>query len=216
MPVSVPANYAVCVCLGMCDGIPDVPGAGTPGYRQWRPPERPIPLGHCGAGHKNTTLGNLDIRIPVVQNPAGHPRREEDDAEVEEKTGEDDAETEEPTEEDDAGTEGKTEREDAETGQKPCDGPHEERSRPEQLTPRGNLDKGQGSLETPRLRHVPGGAWLQQSDDLPYLLSFPGYPGDAIPPRDLQRDSRRPEREKRKEEVTTRREKDSSTDREDL
>ncbi|KAJ1188199.1 hypothetical protein NDU88_004962 [Pleurodeles waltl] len=124
-----------------------VTAAGTPGYRQWRPPDHLIPRGHRGAGQEKTHLRNPDIQIPVVQPPARRPQRGEDDAEAEEQT-----------EEDDAGTEGKTEREDAETGKRPCEGPHEERSCPEQLTPGENLDEGQGSPETPRLRHVPGGA----------------------------------------------------------
>ncbi|KAJ1200571.1 hypothetical protein NDU88_004394 [Pleurodeles waltl] len=144
------------------------------------------------------------IQIPVVQKSAGRPWRGEEDAEVNKQAGEDDA-----------GTEGKTVQEDAGTG------PHSERSRLEQLTPGENLDEGQGSPETPILLHVPGGAWLQQTYDLPYLLFFPGFPDDAIPPRDRRQADQRPEREKRKEEITSLREKETQgliekTDRKDL
>ncbi|KAJ1101674.1 hypothetical protein NDU88_006739 [Pleurodeles waltl] len=130
----------------------------------------------AGAGQENTPLGNLDSQIPVVQNPVERPRRREDDARAEKKT-----------EEDDAGRGQKPEQEDAETGERRSDGPHEEWSRLEHLTPGENLDRGQGSPEMKRLHHVPGGAWLQQ------------LPDDTIPLRDLRRESRRPEKEKRKE-----------------
>ncbi|KAJ1087810.1 hypothetical protein NDU88_000973 [Pleurodeles waltl] len=86
-----------------------------------------------------------------MQNPAERPRRGEDDVRVEEKTVEDEVRT-----------GGRPEREDVETGERRCGGPTEEWSYPEQLTPGENLDGEQGSPETQRLRHVPGGAWLQQ------------------------------------------------------
>ncbi|KAJ1099862.1 hypothetical protein NDU88_004957 [Pleurodeles waltl] len=127
------------------------PGAGTPGNRQWRPPDCPIHGGTSGAGQENTPLWNPDSRIPIVQNPADRPQWEEDDVRAEEKT-----------KQDDAGTGEKPEWEDAETGERRSDGQPKEWSRPEQLTPGENLDGEQGSPETQRLRHVPGGAWLQQ------------------------------------------------------
>ncbi|KAJ1205732.1 hypothetical protein NDU88_001159 [Pleurodeles waltl] len=182
-------------------GVADFSGAAAA-----RAPEHPAtdsgglqtaqyPGGTAGAGQENTPLGNPDIRIPVVQNPAERPRRGEDDA----------------------GSEEKTEREDAETGERRSNGPHEEHSRPEQLILGENLDGGQGSPETqtpPRPRRGMAPAELRLT--LPF--SFPGFPDDAIPPRDLRRDSRRPEREKRKEKIITLRERkrDSWTDRDDL
>ncbi|KAJ1177367.1 hypothetical protein NDU88_002626 [Pleurodeles waltl] len=108
------------------------------------------PPGTPGTGQENTPLWNTDIRITVVKNRVGHPRQREEDAEVKEQMGEDDA-----------GTEGKTVQEDAETGERRNEGPHKEQSHLEQLTPGENLNEGQGSPETPILRHVPGGAALR-------------------------------------------------------
>ncbi|KAJ1107392.1 hypothetical protein NDU88_004782 [Pleurodeles waltl] len=96
------------------------------------------PGGTAGAGQENTPLGNPDIWIPIVQNPVERPRRGEDHARAEENT-----------EEGEEGTEEKTEQEDTEAGERWSKGPHEEQSRPEQLTPGENLDSGQGSPETP-------------------------------------------------------------------
>ncbi|KAJ1136517.1 hypothetical protein NDU88_002932 [Pleurodeles waltl] len=80
------------------------------------------------------------------------------DAEAEERCRED-AEAEEPCGQDD--TE-KMVQGDAMTGQSRTKGPPKERSRLEQLTPGESLDEVQASPEPPTLRHVPGGAWLQQ------------------------------------------------------
>ncbi|KAJ1103222.1 hypothetical protein NDU88_000649 [Pleurodeles waltl] len=142
----------------------------------------PVPWRHCG----NTPLGNPDIRIPVVKYEAGRPRRKDaeaeepcredaeaeepcrEDAEAEEPCREDaeaeepcreDAEAEEPCGQDDAE---KTVQGDAVTGESRTKGPPKERSRLEQLTPGESLDEGQASPEPLTLRHVPGGAWLQQ------------------------------------------------------
>ncbi|KAJ1129908.1 hypothetical protein NDU88_008269 [Pleurodeles waltl] len=171
-----------------------------------RPPDTP-------AGQENTPLGNPDSRSPKTRgtSAAGEVRRGSRGADRRGRRGSRRADR----------TGRRENRRKNRAGrhrnrEETVEGPHEEWSRPEQLSPRENLDKGQGSPETPRLCHVHGGAWFQQGDDLPYLLSFSGFPGDAIPPRDLQQDSRRSEREKRKEEITTVREKDSWTDKEDL
>ncbi|KAJ1115008.1 hypothetical protein NDU88_003236 [Pleurodeles waltl] len=91
------------------------------------------------------------MRIPIVQNTAGRPWREEDGADTEEQRGEDDV-----------GRERETELEDAETRERRREDPHEEQNRPEQLTPGNKPNERQGSPETMRLCHVPGGAWLQQ------------------------------------------------------
>ncbi|KAJ1177608.1 hypothetical protein NDU88_002861 [Pleurodeles waltl] len=50
------------------------------------------------------------------------------------------------------------ERENAVTGERRAERLHDERRRPEQLTPGGNPDDGQGGPETQGLRHIPGGA----------------------------------------------------------
>ncbi|KAJ1151101.1 hypothetical protein NDU88_003888 [Pleurodeles waltl] len=77
-------------------------------------------------------------------------------------------------------------------------GPHRERRCLEQLNPGENLEERQGSPETPILHSSLEGAWLQQV-----------FPDDAIPPRDRRRAERRPEREKKKEEVISQREKET-------
>ncbi|KAJ1204582.1 hypothetical protein NDU88_000028 [Pleurodeles waltl] len=101
------------------------------------------PGGTAGEEQESTYIGNPDIQIPVVQKPVERLRQEKE-----------------------------TEQEDAEAGERQSEETHEERSSPEQLTHKGNLDGGQGSPEMRRLRHVPGGAWLQQIGVWLEALSF--------------------------------------------
>ncbi|KAJ1124742.1 hypothetical protein NDU88_003191 [Pleurodeles waltl] len=106
------------------------------------------PPGTLGPEQEDTFFGNLDIQIPVVKNAAGRPQREERDVEAEEPRGEEDTEN--------------TLQDDAATGERRIEGPTKERSRLEQLTPGESIDEGKTSPETLTLRHIPGGAWLQQ------------------------------------------------------
>ncbi|KAJ1128452.1 hypothetical protein NDU88_006830 [Pleurodeles waltl] len=171
------------------------PGAGTPSYQQWRPPDGPVPWGTTVEEQEHTYIGNPDIRIPVFQKPAerlrqGEEETEREDVKAEEETERVGAKAEEETEWEDAKAEEETQREDVEAGERQSEGRHEERSHPEQLTHGGKFDGGQGRPET--------------------------FPDDATPPRDLRRDQRRPEREKREERIISLEERDLWTNRKDL
>ncbi|KAJ1165521.1 hypothetical protein NDU88_005948 [Pleurodeles waltl] len=140
---------------GWCSRVLEHPATHDGGLETVREPG-----GTAGPESEDTPLGNPDIWIPVAEKTAGRPWRGEVDAEKQE--GEDNAE--EQRREDDAGRERKTESGTVEIRERRGKEPHEERSCLGQLTPGDRPDEGQRSPETPRLRHVPGGAWLQQWD----------------------------------------------------
>ncbi|KAJ1215601.1 hypothetical protein NDU88_003209 [Pleurodeles waltl] len=91
------------------------------------------PAGTKEEEQENTYIGNPDIQIPVAKTPVERLRQREE-----------------------------TEQEDTEAGEKRSGRTREERSRPDQQTQEENIDGRQGSPETRRLRHVPGGAWLSR------------------------------------------------------
>ncbi|KAJ1178638.1 hypothetical protein NDU88_003881 [Pleurodeles waltl] len=116
------------------------------------------PGGTAGVEQGNTPLWNPDIRIPVVKYEVGLPRPRRKDTEAEEPCREYE-EAEELCGQDDAE---KMVQGDAVMGESRTKGPRKERNRLEQLTPGESLDEGLASPGPTTVRHVPGGAWLQQ------------------------------------------------------
>ncbi|KAJ1192652.1 hypothetical protein NDU88_001958, partial [Pleurodeles waltl] len=155
------------IAIGNCSRVPE-----HPAINNGSPHRERCPGGTTRAEPEDASLGNLDIRIPTVETPGERPREKEDDGSRRTKT-----------DEDDARTEGNPDQEDVVAGERQRGRPTEEESHPEQLTPIEALD-GE-SPETRRLRHVPGGVWLQQSLDLLFLprSSFLRlFPPHSFPP----------------------------------
>ncbi|KAJ1179490.1 hypothetical protein NDU88_004724 [Pleurodeles waltl] len=139
------------------------PGAGTPDRD---------PGGTAGSEPEDTPLGNPDIRIPITEMTTAHPWRAEEDTRNQEEEEENDAGD--PKTDTDARGEEKTESETGETRERQGEEPHTEQSFLGQLTPEDRPEEGKRNPETPRHRHVPGGAWLQQSTlpHSPQILSL--------------------------------------------